>query len=115
MPDPEEDHPPAIDPNSSRSNRQNQTNFRSVPAHDDKAVDFILLDAVWMPVPPANRRRAFRKLVMLLKPRGWMEISFRPPDPGNSWSMFPCHVDEFEQLARVLGKLTIRIVRVRYV
>jgi len=31
MPDPEEDHRP-IDPKSPRSNRYNQTNFRSVPA-----------------------------------------------------------------------------------
>jgi hypothetical protein len=28
--------------------------------------DFILLNAVWMHVPSANRRRAFRKLVTLL-------------------------------------------------
>ncbi|MGA8659775.1 MAG: class I SAM-dependent methyltransferase [Chthoniobacterales bacterium] len=45
--------------------------------------DFILLNAVWMHVPPANRRRAFPKLITLLKPGGWMAISFRQPDPGN--------------------------------
>jgi SAM-dependent methyltransferase len=65
--------------------------------------DFILLNAVWMHLAPANRRRAFRKLVTLLKPGAWMAISFRQPEPGNPRSMFPCHLDELEQLARIHG------------
>jgi len=65
--------------------------------------DFILLNAVWMHVAPADRRRAFRKLITLLKPGGWMAISFRQPDPSNPRAMFPCHVDELEQLARIHG------------
>jgi SAM-dependent methyltransferase len=65
--------------------------------------DFILLNAVWMHVPPADRRRAFRKLITLLKPGGWMAISFRQPDPNNPRAMFPSHVDELEQLARIHG------------
>jgi SAM-dependent methyltransferase len=64
---------------------------------------FILLNAVWMHLAPANRRRAFRKLVTLLKPGAWMAISFRQPEPGNPRSMFPCHLDELEQLARIHG------------
>ena len=32
--------------------------------------DLILLSAVWMHIPPADRTRAFRKLVTLLKPGG---------------------------------------------
>jgi SAM-dependent methyltransferase len=71
--------------------------------------DFILLNAVWMHVAPANRRRAFRKLVTLLRPGGWMAISFRQPDPGNPRSMFPCHVDELEQLARIHGSFIERV------
>jgi SAM-dependent methyltransferase len=65
--------------------------------------DFILLSAVWMHLAPANRRRAFRKLITLLKPGGWIAISFRQPDASNPRAMFPCHLDELEQLARIHG------------
>jgi HNH endonuclease/Methyltransferase domain len=65
--------------------------------------DFILLNAVWMHLAPSNRRRAFRKLITLLKPGGWIAISFRQPDPSNPRAMFPCHLDELEQLARIHG------------
>lgn len=71
--------------------------------------DFILLNAVWMYVPPANRRRAFRKPVTLLKPGAWMAISFRQPEPVNLRSMFPCHLDELEQLARIHGTFIERV------
>jgi SAM-dependent methyltransferase len=71
--------------------------------------DFILLNAVWMHLAPANRRRAFRKLVTLLKPGAWMAISFRQPEPGNPRSMFPCHRDELEQLAKIHGTFIERI------
>ena len=67
--------------------------------------DFILLSAVWMHLAPPNRRRAFRKLITLLKPGGWMAISFRQPDASNPRAMFPCHLDELEQLARIHGSL----------
>src|ERR1700688_2785297 len=62
-----------------------------------------------MHVPPASRRRAFRKLVTLLKPGAWMAISFRQPEPGNPRSMFPCHLDELEQLARIHGTFIERV------
>ena len=65
--------------------------------------DFILLNAVWMHVAPTHRQRAFRKLITLLKPGGWIAFTFRPPEPNNPRAMFPCHVDEFEQLARIHG------------
>jgi SAM-dependent methyltransferase len=65
--------------------------------------DFILLNAVWMHVAPTHRRRAFRKLITLLKPGGWMAFSFRQPERDNPRAMFPCHADELEQLARTHG------------
>lgn len=44
--------------------------------------DFVLVNAVWMHVPPADRRRAFRKLVTLLKPGGVIAFTLRhPPTP----------------------------------
>ena len=39
--------------------------------------DLILLSAVWMHVPPADRARAFRKLVTLLRPGGRIAITLR--------------------------------------
>jgi hypothetical protein len=71
--------------------------------------DFILLNAVWMHVAPAIRRRSFCKLVTLLKPGAWMAISFRQPEPNNPRSMFPCHLDELEQLARIHGTFIKRV------
>ena len=67
--------------------------------------DFILVNGVWMHVPPAARQRAFRKLITLLKPGGRLAISFRQSDPDPSRSMFPCHPDEFEKLARDYGSI----------
>ncbi len=51
--------------------------------------DLILLAAVWMHVPLADRRRAFRKLVTLLKPGARMIVSLRhgPSDPERSCLM----------------------------
>jgi SAM-dependent methyltransferase len=65
--------------------------------------DFILLNAVWMHLAPTHRQRAFRKLITLLKPGGWIAFTFRQPEPNNSRSMYPCHADELEQLARIHG------------
>lgn len=49
-----------------------------------QAFDFILLSAVWMHLPRAEQRRAFRKLVSLMKPGARMAITLRhgPPAPG---------------------------------
>jgi SAM-dependent methyltransferase len=43
------------------------------------AFDIILLSAVWMHVAPADRPRAFRNLVTLLKPDGMLVPSLRIP------------------------------------
>lgn len=51
--------------------------------------DFILLNAVWMHLAPANRRRAFRKLITLLKPGGWMAIQFPSTRSGQSEGNVP--------------------------
>ena len=44
--------------------------------------DLILLSAVWMHIPPADRGCAFRKLVTLLKPGGCIAITLRH---GTTW------------------------------
>ncbi|PSQ97072.1 MAG: hypothetical protein BRD55_03960 [Bacteroidetes bacterium SW_9_63_38] len=56
---------------------------RRPPPHDlDYRFDLILLNGVWMHVPPSRRERAFRKLTALLKPGGHLVFGLRshPPD-----------------------------------
>jgi SAM-dependent methyltransferase len=72
--------------------------------------DFILLNAVWMHVAPADRARAFRKLVTLLKPGGRMAITLRhgPHDPARG--DHPVSQAEIETLARDHGAFLERSV-----
>ncbi len=62
--------------------------------------DFILLSAVWMHVHPGDRGRAFRKLIGLLKPGGFIAISLRmgPSEPERE--MHPVSAEEIENLAK---------------
>jgi SAM-dependent methyltransferase len=73
--------------------------------------DFILLSAVWMHISPADRPRAFRKLISLLKPGGFMAITLRhgPAEPERG--IHPVDLDEIEQLARSHGALIERSVK----
>ena len=65
--------------------------------------DFILVNAVWMFVPPSQRERAFRKLVTLLKPGGYIAITLRQGPVDLDRGMHPVSTDEVEQLARRHG------------
>ncbi len=65
--------------------------------------DLILLNAVWMHVPKSDRRRAFRKMINLLRPGGLMAITLRfgPADLERGFhSVAP---EEVEALARDHG------------
>ena len=74
------------------------------------AFDLILLSAVWMHVAPADRPRAFRKLINLLKPGGLLAITLRhgPPEPARA--MHPVSETEIRTLARDHGALVERCV-----
>lgn len=63
--------------------------------------DLILLSAVWMHVLPADRSRAFRKMIQLLKPGGRLVMTFRAPPvpPQDSRGMHPASISEIEKLA----------------
>jgi len=63
------------------------------------AFDFILLAAVWMHVPPADRPRAFRKLVGLLAPGGAIAFSLRQGPVPEGRIMHPVSAEELEGLA----------------
>ena len=67
------------------------------------AFDLILASAVWMHVPPDQRSRAFRKLVLLLKPGGVLALTLRhgPADPERA--MHGVSAGEIETLARAHG------------
>jgi len=65
--------------------------------------DIILLSAVWMHIAPCDRMRAFRKMVLLLKPGGCLSISLRygPAEPERF--IYSVDLEELERLARQHG------------
>ena len=69
--------------------------------------DFILVNAVWMHVAPADRKRAFRKLVTLLKPGGVIAVTLREPIVA-ARHMYPVSGAEIEELARQHGAFVER-------
>ena len=71
--------------------------------------DLIWLSAVWMHVPRSERERAFRKLMLLLRPGGSVMITLRhgPSRPG--FRMEPVTSAEIESYARQRGLETVRV------
>ena len=69
--------------------------------------DFILVNAVWMHVAPSDRKRAFRKLVTLLKPGGVIAFTLRAPVDA-ARDMHPVSGSEIEELARQHGAFVER-------
>lgn len=70
--------------------------------------DVVSLSAVWQHVPPADRPRAFRKLVGLLRSGGLLVITLRHgPDDGRG---HPVSLAEVESLARTHGMQVVRAV-----
>jgi predicted O-methyltransferase YrrM len=71
------------------------------------AADVILFSAVWQRLAPADRPRAFRKLVSLLKSGGLLAITLRhgPADPDRI--MYPVSLAEIERLARDHGLVVV--------
>lgn len=69
--------------------------------------DLILLSAVWMHVPPAERQRALRKLATLLAPKGRIAISLRLGPPDLDRAMHDVSLPELASLAQQFG---LRIV-----
>jgi len=61
--------------------------------------DIVLLSAVWMHIPPAERPRAFRQIAALIAPNGSIYISLRmgPGDPARG--IWPVNAEEVDMLA----------------
>ena len=68
--------------------------------HDlDYTFDVILLNAVWMHVPPSVRKRAFRKLTELLKPGGHLVITLRSEPPDDDRTAYETSTVELRDLS----------------
>ena len=106
----------AIEPSSSMRERA-QSLHRSSPITwmDDRlpglaritrtglSFDVILLSAVWMHLPEADRPRAFRKIINLLRPGGVLAISLRQGPAEPERGIHPVSVAELSQLCRDHG------------
>jgi hypothetical protein len=75
------------------------------------AADVTLLSGVWQHLPPADRPRAFRKLVTLLKSGGLLAITLRhgPAEPERC--MYDVSPEEIERLARPYGLVVVHTSR----
>ena len=71
--------------------------------------DLILLSAVWMHIAPNDRARAFRKLIVLLKPGGRLAITLRhgPAEPERG--IYEVSQAEVETLTRAHGAFIERV------
>ena len=65
--------------------------------------DVAMLSAVWMHVPPRDRKRAFRKIVNLLKPNGMIVMCLKIDLVEADRGMHPVSADEVGRLARDNG------------
>ena len=72
--------------------------------------DFILLSAVWMHLPLPDRPRAFRKLINLLKPGGFIAITLRKGELDQEREFYDVSVEELEKLARDHGAYVAKVV-----
>lgn len=71
--------------------------------------DLIILSAVWQHVAPADRPRAFRKLVTLLRPGAVMALTLRTGPAPADRPMYPTSSGEIEGLARAHGMEVLKV------
>ncbi|RBW41693.1 SAM-dependent methyltransferase [Psychromonas sp. B3M02] len=75
----------------------------SVVTRKEISFDLILLSAVWMHIPDAQRARSLRKLANLLKPGGLLVISLRHGESGDERNMYEVSSDALVQMSTKLG------------
>ena len=71
--------------------------------------ELVLASAVWMHVAPEDRKRAFRKLAMLLAPSGRLIISLRFGPSDHERTMYPVSRSEVERLGQEFGLRVLRV------
>lgn len=69
----------------------------------DIKFDLILLSAVWMHIPVADREHSFRKLANLLKTNGVLIITLRHGESPDERIMYPVNKEEIMLLAKQVG------------
>ena len=70
--------------------------------------DLVLLSAVWMHLAPADRPRALRKLVALVKPGGLIVVTLRHGPAETERDMHPVSLAELQDIARNHGLAVVR-------
>lgn len=75
----------------------------------DKRFDLILLSAVWMHIPHAERQGAFQTLASLLKSGGKIVITLRHGTSPDAREMYPVSVNELEGFVNRHG-LTLHVL-----
>nr|WP_289711838.1 class I SAM-dependent methyltransferase [Aeromonas taiwanensis] len=79
-------------------------------SHVTGQFDLILLSAVWMHLPPADRPRALARLGALLSPEGYLVLSLRlviSEQEARERAMFPVSVEEVVRLAAEEGMVVL--------
>jgi SAM-dependent methyltransferase len=72
--------------------------------HDlDYRFNLILLNGVWMHVPPSRRKRAFRKLQSLLKPGGHLVFGLRSAPPDDTRTAYATSTAELRTRSRAFA------------
>ena len=65
--------------------------------------DFIILNSVWSRIPKIERVESFYQIIRLLKPGGYLSLSFRIDDGRTRDGIFPVSLEEIEKLISNYG------------
>jgi SAM-dependent methyltransferase len=76
---------------------------------DSLPFDLVLLSAVWMHLPPADRGRAMTRLAELLAPSGTLVMSLRRGEPPADRVMYDVPAEDVVVLAEAAGLRTVRV------
>ena len=65
--------------------------------------DFIILNSVWSQIPKSKRTESFYQMMRLLKPGGYLTLSFRIDSGRNRDGIYPVSLTELKALASNFG------------
>ena len=73
----------------------------------NQVFDFIILNSVWSQIPKSKRVESFYQIMRLLKPGGYLSLSFRIDSGRNRDGIYPVSLTELKALASNYGVETI--------